>query len=330
MTVDRRTFMMACAASFGALHSQRARARTADSWPDHTVKFIVPFPAGVAIDALLRTISIRLSAVWKQPVIVENKPGAGANIGIDYVARAPADGYTILPTASNFSANPALYSKVHYDPLKDFDPVGGLIKTPAVVMVAGDSPIKSVAELAARAKAQPGSLKYGSGGNGTLSHFAAEMFKAAAGVDMLHVPYKGGPEMMTALLSKTTDVSFPVVASLIPQFKAGRFRALAVTSQQRLPQLPDVPTLKEALPTGGFVLESENGLVVPAGTPPAIVQRMNQDIMRIMRDPAIANPLIEQGYVIVAGSPQALAATLRNDVARYTELIRRIGLLISQ
>jgi tripartite-type tricarboxylate transporter receptor subunit TctC len=242
------------------------------------------------------------------------------------VARAPADGYTILPTASNFSANPALYSKVHYDPLKDFDPVGGLIKTPAVVMVAGDSPIKSVAELAARAKAQPGSLKYGSGGNGTLSHFAAEMFKAAAGVDMLHVPYKGGPEMMTALLSKTTDVSFPVVASLIPQFKAGRFRALAVTSQQRLPQLPDVPTLKEALPTGGFVLESENGLVVPAGTPPAIVQRMNQDIMRIMRDPAIANPLIEQGYVIVAGSPQAFAATLRNDVARYTELIRRIGL----
>lgn len=326
MTVERRIFLLASAACLGSLPMQRAFAQGADAWPDRTVKFIVPFPPGVAIDTLLRTISIRLTEVWKQPVIVENKPGAGANIGIEHVARAPADGYMILPTASNFSANPALYSKVRYDPLKDFEPVGGLIKTPAVAMVAAESPIRSVADLAARAKAKPGAIKYGSGGNGTLAHFTAEMFKAAAGVDMLHVPYKGGPEMMTSLLSATTDVAFPVVASMIPQFKAGKFRPLAVTSEQRMPQLPDVPTLKEALPGIGFVMESENGLVVPAGTPSAIVQRMNQDIMRIMRDPAIANPLIEQGYTIVAGTPQALAASLRNDVARYADLIRRIDL----
>jgi tripartite-type tricarboxylate transporter receptor subunit TctC len=326
MTVNRRSFMLASAASLGALQIQRAHAQGPNTWPDRMVRFIVPFPAGVAIDTLLRTVSIRLTDIWKQPVIVENKPGAGANIGIDYVAHAPADGYTILPTNSNFSANPALYSKVRYDPLKDFKPVGGLIKTPSVAMVLGNSPITSVADLVARAKAKPGSIKYASGGNGTLSHFTAEMFKAATGVDMLHVPYKGGPEIMTSLLSGTTDVAFPVVASMIPQFKAGKFRPLAITSEERMPQLPDVPTLKEALPGTGFVLESENGLVVPAGTPQAIVQRMNQDIMRIMRDPAIANPLIEQGYVIVAGSPQAFAATLRNDVARYTELIRRIGL----
>ncbi|MEO8859202.1 MAG: tripartite tricarboxylate transporter substrate binding protein [Burkholderiaceae bacterium] len=326
MTVDRRSFMLASAASIGALQIQRAHAQGTNSWPDHTVRFIVPFPPGVAIDTLLRTISIRLTDIWKQPVIVENKPGAGANIGIDYVAHAPADGYTVLPTNSNFSANPALYSKVRYDPIKDFEPVGGLIKTPAVAMVPGNSPITSVADLVARAKAKPGSIKYASGGNGTLSHFTAEMFKAATGVDMLHVPYKGGPEMMTSLLSGTTDVAFPVVASMIPQFKAGKFRPLAITSEQRMPQLPDVPTLKEALPAGGFVLESENGLVVPAGTPQAIVQRMNQDIMRIMRDPAIANPLIEQGYEIVAGTPQALGANLRSDVNRYAELVKRIGL----
>lgn len=326
MTVNRRRFVLASAASLSALPLQHALAQAAEAWPERTVKFIVPFPPGVAIDTLLRTISMRLTETWKQPVIVENKPGAGANIGIEFAARAPADGYTILPTASNFSANPALYSKVRYDPLKDFDPVGGLIKTPAVAMVAANSPIKSIADLAARAKASPGAIKYGSGGNGTLSHFTAEAFKAAVGVDMLHVPYKGGPEMMNSLLSDTTDIAFPVVAGMIPQFKAGKFRPLAVTSEQRMPQLPDVPTLKEALPGIGFVLESENGLVVPAGTPPAIVSRMNQDIMRILRDPAIANPLIEQGYAIVAGTPQALGATLRNDVARYAELIRRIGL----
>ena len=326
MTIDRRIFLLASAASLGTLPMQRAFAQGAGLWPERAVKFVVPFPAGVAIDTLLRTVSTRLAEVWKQPVIVENKPGAGANIGIDYVARASADGYIILSTASNFSANPALYSKVGYAPLKDFEPVGGLIKTPAVAMVDAKSPIMSIADLVARAKAKPGAMQYASGGNGTLAHFSAEMFKAAAGVDMLHVPYKGGPEMMTSLLSGTTDVAFPVLASMIPQFKAGRFRPLAVTSEYRMPQLPDVPTLREAMPGVGFVLESENGLVVPAGTPPAVVQRLNQDIMRIMRDPAIANPLIDQGYTIIAGTPQALAVTLRDDVTRYAELIRRHGL----
>ena len=326
MTVNRRRLILASAAGLSTLPLQHALAQAADAWPERTVKFIVPFPPGVAIDTLLRTISIRLTEAWKQPVIVENKPGAGANIGIELAARAPADGYTILPTASNFSANPALYSKVRYDPLKDFDPVGGLIKTPGVAMVAANSPIKSIADLVARAKANPGAIKYSSGGNGTLSHFIAETFKSTVGVDMLHVPYKGGPEMMNSLLSDTTDIAFPVVAGMIPHFKAGKFRPLAITSEQRMPQLPDVPTLKETLPGLGFVLESENGLVVPAGTPSAIVNRMNQDIMRIMRDPAIANPLIDQGYAIVTGTPQALGATLRNDVARYAELIRRVGL----
>jgi tripartite-type tricarboxylate transporter receptor subunit TctC len=328
MSLDRRSWLQQSAGLLAAAGLvPHALAQTA-TWPVRPLRFVVPFPAGVPIDVLLRAIGPRLTDVFKQPVIVENKPGAGANIGIDFVARSPADGYTLLSTASNFAANPSLYAKVNYDPLKDFAPVLGLIKTPAVLMVAGDSPFQSVADLVARAKADPAAIKYASGGNGTLAHFAAEMFKTGGDFQALHVPYKGGPEMMTSLLSKSTDFAMPVVASTLGQIQAGRFRALAVTSAKRMAQLPNVPTMHEALGRGGFDLESENGLVVPAGTPPEVVQRLHQEIAKIMRDPAIADPLVTQGYEIVANTPAEFGATVRSDVQKYAVLIQRLGLKI--
>ncbi len=329
MSLDRRSLLAASAGAWlGASLPTTAMAQASGPYPNRTVRFVVPFPAGIPIDVLLRAIGPRLTEVFKQPFIVENKPGAGANIGIDFVVRAPADGYTILSTASNFAANPSLYAKVNYDPLKDFMPVVGLIKTPAVLMVAGDSPIQSVAELVARAKANPDALKYASGGNGTLAHFAAEMLKVGADIQALHVPYKGGPEMMTSLLSKITDFAMPVVASTLSQIQAGKFRALAITAPRRMALLPNVPTLREAMPRGGFDLESENGLVVPAGTPADVVARLHQEIAKIMRDPVIADPLVAAGYEIVANTPAEFGATVRSDVAKYSAIIQRIGLKI--
>lgn len=326
MSLDRRSLLKAGSAWLGYGFASPVLAQSGATYPNHMVKLVVPFPPGIAIDVLLRAIAPRLSEVFKQPVIVENKPGAGANIGIDFVARSAPDGHTILGTASNFVANPSLYAKVNYDPLKDFVPVTGLIKTPAVLIVAGDSPIESVADLIARAKARPDSLQYASGGNGTLAHFAAEMFKAAAGVQLLHVPYKGVPEILTSLLSKTTDLAFPVAAATLGQIKSGKFRALAVTAPKRMAQLPTVPTLLEAMKTGGFELESENGLVVPTGTPHEIVLRLHQEIAKIMRDPVIADPLVAAGYEIVASAPAAFGANLRSDIAKYATIIKQVGL----
>ena len=328
MSLDRRAWLRYTGSLLATGGLVPAALAQSAPWPARPLRMVVPFPPGVPIDILLRAIGPRLTETFKQPVLVENKPGAGANIGIDYVARSPADGYTILSTASNFAANPSLYAKVNYDPLKDFTPVLGLIKTPAVLMVAGDSPIMTVADLIARAKADPTAIKYASGGSGTLAHFAAEMLKTGGEFQALHVPYKSGPEMMTSLLSKSTDFAMPVAASTLSQIQAGRFRALAVTSVKRMAQLPNVPTMHEALGRGGFDLESENGLVVPAGTPADIVRRLHQEIVRIMRDPAIADPLIAQGYEIVANTSAEFGATVRSDVQKYAALIQRLGLKV--
>ena len=328
MSLDRRSWLQRAAGLLAAAGLVPTALARSAAWPARALRFVVPFPAGVPIDVLLRAIGPRLTDVLRQPVLIENKPGAGANIGISFVARSPADGYTLLSTASNFAANPSLYAKVNYDPLKDFVPVLGLIKTPAVLMVAADSPIQSVADLVARAKADPAAIKYASGGNGTLAHFAAEMLKTGGEFQALHIPYKGVPEMMTSLLSKSTDFAMPVVASTLGQIQAGRFRALAITSSKRMAQLPSVVTMHEALGRGGFDLESENGLVVPAGTPPEVVQRLHQEIAKIMRDPAIAAPLVTQGYEIVANTPAEFGATIRSDVQKYAALIQRLGLKI--
>ena len=323
--------MTRVAAQFGAilamaaaLHPVEGSAQDAGAFPNKPIQVIVPFPAGVGVDVVIRTLAPKVGADLGQPLVVENRPGAGGNIGHDAAVRAPKDGYTLLGTASNFVANSSLYRKVNYDPLKDFTPVTGLIRTPSVLVVPAESPIKSVAELIAYAKANPGKISYASGGNGSLAHFSAELFKTHAGIDMLHVPYKGAPDIMTSLLSKQTDLSFPVLVSVLPQLRAGTLRPLAITGTRRSPLLPDVPTMHEVLKPG-YDLESENGIVAPAGVPPAVIAKLNAAIVKALRDPAISGPLTASGFEIVGSTPEEMGVRLRNDVAKFAEIVRISG-----
>jgi len=299
-------------------------ADEAASYPSKPIQVIVPFPAGVGVDVVIRTIGQRIVGELGQPFVIDNRVGAGGNIGHDLAARAPKDGYTLLGTASNFVANPKLYSKVTYDPIRDFTPIAGLIRTPSVLVVPAASPIRTIAELIAHAKANPGKVTYASGGSGSMSHFSAELFKSSAGLDILHIPYKGSPEIMTSLMSGQTDLSFPVLVSVLPQLKAGTLRALAITGTRRSPQLPDVPTMHEVLQPG-FDIESENGIVAPAGVPPAIIAKLNAAIVKIMRDPAVAGPLEANGFEVVASTPAEFGARLKADVAKFAEIVRRSG-----
>ena len=300
-------------------------AQTASTYPNRPIRVVVPFPPGVPVDVIMRLVGNRLSQSLGQPVVIENKPGAGANIGTEFAARAPNDGYTLLATASNFVANPSLYSKVNYDPVKDFTPVTGLIRTPSVLMVTADSPIRSVQDIIGQARAKPGGLSYASGGNGSLAHFSGELFKAGAGIDMLHTPYKGAPAILKSLLSKQTDLAFPVLVTALPQIRAGRFRAIALTAQKRMTQLPEAPTMHEVMTTGGFDLESENGLVAPAGVAADILVKLNAEIVRILRDPAVADPLIASGYEVVGSTPAEFAARLVKDLAKYADIVKKSG-----
>ena len=324
MHAHRRTWIAATLGGL-AVAALPAGTRAQAAYPNKPVRVIIPFPPGVPLDVIMRVVAQRLGGALGQPVVIENKPGAGANIGTELVARAAPDGYTLLGTASNFVANPSLYSRVNYDPQKDFTPVTGLIRTPSVLMVVADSPILSVDDLIARARAKPGALSFASGGNGSLAHFSGELFKAGAGIDALHTPYKGAPDILAALLSKQNDYAFPVFATALAQIKAGKFRALAVTSLQRMPQLPEAPTMLETMRTGGFDLESENGLVAPAGTPPAIVARLNAEIGQILRDPAVATPMIAAGYAMAGSTPAEFGAHLARDLAKYADIVRKSG-----
>ncbi len=321
----RRGLAALAAASLAALAlTGTATAEDAASYPARPIQVIVPFPAGVGVDVVIRIIGQRIVGELGQPFVIDNRVGAGGNIGHDLAARAARDGYTLLGTASNFVANPKLSSKVTYDPIRDFTPVAGLIRTPSVLVVPADSPIRSIAELIAYAKANPGKVTYASGGSGSMSHFGAELFKTSAGLDILHIPYKGSPEIMTSLMSRQTDLSFPVLVSVLPQLKAGTLRALAITGTRRSPQLPDVPTMYEVLKPG-FDIESENGIVAPAGVPPAIVAKLNAAIVKIMRDPAVAGPLEANGFEVVASSPAEFGARLRADVAKFDDIVKRSG-----
>jgi tripartite-type tricarboxylate transporter receptor subunit TctC len=323
-----RTIALAAWLVFGvgtvSFHAKTSHAQDAAAYPSKPIQVVVPFPAGVGVDVVIRIIGPRLTASLGQPVVVDNKPGAGGNIGHDFVARAPKDGYTLLGTASNFVANPSLYRKVNYDPLKDFMPITGLIRTPSVLVVPAESPIKSVQELIALAKANPGKVSYASGGNGSLAHFSAELFKTLAGIDMLHVPYKGSPDIMTSLLSKQTDLSFPVLVSVLPQLKSGTLRALAITGTKRAPLLPDVPTMYEVM-NPGFDIESENGIVAPVGVPPAVIAKLNAEIVKILRDSAVSGPLVANGFEVVASTPAEFGARLKSDVAKFDDIVKKSG-----
>jgi len=319
----RRKFLaLGSVLAWGAV-SRTTHAQDASRYPTRPIRVIVPYPAGTPLDVLMRVLGQRLSLRLGQPLIIENKAGASSNIGTEFVARAPADGYTLLAYGINFTANPSLFKSVPYDAQKDFAPVAGLIRTPSVLIVRADSPFKSVADIVAKAREKPGALTYSTGGNGSMAHLCGELFKAGFGIDVLHTPYKGSPEVFNSLLAGDTDYSLPVFNSALTQIKAGTFRGLAVTSAKRMPQLPSAPTMHEVMPAGGFDLEAENGIVAPAGTPPDVIARLSAEVLAILREPEVAERLVADGFEIAAGSPSELGTRIAKDLAKYQDVVRK-------
>ena len=296
----------------------------AQSFPNKAVRVIVPFPAGGSTDIVGRTIAQKLSEMWGQPVVVENRPGGGTTIGTDAVAKAPADGYTLLVTPAPFTINPSLLAKLPYDALTDFAPITLINTTPLVLVVNPGVPAKSVKELIALAKARPGKLNFGSSGSGGSNHLAGELFNAMAGVKMVHIPYKGNAPALIDLAGGHVDLIFNGLTSALPLIKSGKLRALAVTSMQRSAALPDAPTLDEVA-LKGFVAVAWNGLGAPANTPRDVIAKINADVLRIVSSPELKERLKAEGSDPVGSTPGQYAAFLRAEVAKWAKVIKFAG-----
>ena len=297
-------------------------ARAADAWPNRPVKIVVPYTPGTGIDILARTLGQKLGDAWKQAVVVENKPGASGAIGSEAVAKAAPDGYTLLMQAATIAMDPNLHPKSSYDPVKDYAPVlpvalgyMGLVVNPAVNAT-------TVAELVALAKSKPGALTYASPGPGTPHHLAMELFKARMGINVLHVPYKGTGGAVQDLLGGQVNMMFLPVHVALPQVEAGKLRLLAAGGTRRAAATPNVPSLAEASGIADIDVDIWYGLYAPAGTPPAIVARLNADVNALLKSPEVVDVLAKQGLTPTGGSPSDLATLTATDLARWGRVIR--------
>ncbi|MCU0897672.1 MAG: tripartite tricarboxylate transporter substrate binding protein [Burkholderiales bacterium] len=310
-------------AGAGVAHAQGAAAA---AYPGKPIRFVVPFPPGGPLDIMARAIGQKLTESWGQPVVVDNRPGAGGSLGAELVAKAPGDGYTLLMGAvSTHAINPHLYARIGYDPFRDFVPVALVAEVPNVLVVNPSVPATSVQELVALAKAKPGYLNFGSGSTGSTGHLAGELFKSLAGVDMVHIPYKGGAPAMQDLLGGQVQLMFDNLANSLPQVKAGKLRALAVTTSTRSPAVPDLPTINEA-GVKGFDLSTWFGVFVPAGTPPEIVAKLNAGIVAALESKELADRLAAMGTSPPKNNtPAAFAAFVRAENAKYAKVVKESG-----
>lgn len=292
----------------------------AQAYPTKPVRIIVPFPPGGALDFVARIAGNKLSATLGQPVVMDNRAGAGGNIGIEAAARAPADGYTLLTAASFLTINPSLYSKVNYDPIKDFEPISLLSSYMLFLVVHPSLPVRSVKQLIALAKARPGELDYASTGVGTTTHIAAELFLHMADIRITHIPFKGSGPAIPATISGQVPIQINSPA-VVPHIQAGRLSLLGVTGSKRSATFPNAPTISEAaLP--GYEATAWNALFAPAGTPPAIVQRINADTIKGMNQPDAVELLRQQGLDPAAGTPDELGKLVRAEVPRWAKVIK--------
>ena len=324
----KRTFIQQtlALAALAAVGSPAWAQDDASNWPSKPVKWVVPFPPGGAMDAIARTLGEVASRKLGQPFIVENKAGAGGNIGADYVAKQPADGYTLMITSIGMATNGALYNKLSYNPIKDFAPVSLLAVVPNVLVVSPhQKDIKSAKDLVAKAQQNPGKLTYASAGNGTSIHLAGANFTALTGVKMLHIPYRGSGPAITDLLGGQVDVMFDSITSARPHIQAGKLKALGVTTKTRSTSLPDVPTLAEAGITG-YEVSPWFAAFMPAGTPPAIVEKLGKTLNEAMTDPEVKKRLDFIGAEPIGSTPQALGQHLKTETERWTALIKSAGI----
>ena len=297
----------------------------AQSYPSKPVKIVVPFPAGGATDVVARLLAQKLSEAWGQSVIIENRVGAGGNIGADAVAKSPADGYTLLMTSGSIvTANPHMYKSLTYDAAKDLVAITNVATGPQVIAVGTGVPAKDLREFIAYAKANPKKVNLGSAGVGTQTHLAGENFAHSAGIDLTHVPYKGESLALTDLMGGQIQVVTPNLGAAISLIQQGKVRALAVTSSQRSPQLPDVPAAAEVIP--GFENAGWFGLMAPAGTPREVTDRVQRDSARILLSDEFRGKLAQQGMMPVANTPSEFAAAIRDESARWARVIKERGL----
>jgi tripartite-type tricarboxylate transporter receptor subunit TctC len=299
----------------------------AQTWPDKPIRLIVSAGPGSSLDALARTIADKLKERVGQPVIVENKPAAGGTVAMTEVARAASDGYTMGLGFNGPLAFGPLLQKLPYDVSKDLAPVIVTSSQPNVLAVNAQLPVKTLKELVAYAKANPGKLAYASVGNGSSSHLAMEFLKSVAGFDALHVPFNGSPPAVTATIQNETQMMFAVMQPLQPQIQAGKLRAIAVTTAKRFRLLPDLPAIAES-GYPGFEALAWNGIVMPAATPKPIVARLNADIDAILKEPEVLQKMHALGFDLIGGPPDALAKLIRDETAQWTPVIRKLGLRV--
>jgi tripartite-type tricarboxylate transporter receptor subunit TctC len=295
----------------------------AQDFPNRPVRLVVPFAAGGSSDTVSRLIAQKMTASLGQPVVVENRPGAGGNLGADSVAKSKPDGYTLLFAAGSFAINTALYSKLPYDPVKDFEPVS-LICTVTGILVAHPSvPAKNVEELIALVRSQPGRVNFASAGSGTVPHLAGELFKMKGKVDITHVPYKGSGPALTDLIGGQVQIMFANMPGTMQHVRTGRLRVLAVATEKRSPLLPDVPAIAESIP--GFKASTWFGVFAPAGTPAPIVARLNDEFTKALATPEVLEHMKLEGADPMGGPPERLREFLRSEIEMWTPVVRASG-----
>ncbi|MDM0114141.1 tripartite tricarboxylate transporter substrate binding protein [Variovorax sp. J22R133] len=301
-----------------------AAAQAATDYPTKTITFVVPYAAGGSSDIRSRQIAQKLSIYFGKPVIVDNRPGAGGNIGTDYIAKAAPDGHVIgLGNFAPLAVNKALFAKLPFDPATDLVPVAMIERGPLVMSVSLNSPMKTAQDVVARAKAKPGTMTFASGGLGGSHHLAGEAFEQSAKVDMVHVAYKGGAPATNDLIAGNVDIMFEWIYAVMPYLKgdSAKLRPLAITSDKRSPLLPDVPTFNE-IGIQGMEMSNWFGVVAPKGTPPAVVAKLNQAINKAIREPDVAEKITSQGNEVAGGTPEAFATFIRSESDRWSKLVK--------
>jgi tripartite-type tricarboxylate transporter receptor subunit TctC len=326
-----RRFILTCAGGIVAAattaQAQTPAAGAAPNYPVKSIRYIVPFPPGGTTDILGRLIGQKLNEAWGQPVIIDNRSGAGGSVGAEVAAKAPADGYTLLGgTISSHSINSSLYSKLAYHPLRDFAPVTRIATVPNVLVVHPSLPVKTVKEFTALAKARPGQLRFASSGSGTSQHLSGELFNLLTGVKMIHIPYKGGAFAVTDLIGGQIELSFENAPNCVPHVQSGKLRALGVTTLTRAQALPNVPPVNDSVP--GFEVGSWQGLFVPAGVPPAIVNRLNSEVRRILALDDVRNRIVGLGAEVATTTPEQFVEFIKAEMAKWEKVVKAAGVRV--
>jgi tripartite-type tricarboxylate transporter receptor subunit TctC len=300
-------------------------AAVAQTWPAKPIRIVVPFPPGGGTDIIARESSQRVAAATGWTFVIDNKPGAGGNLGVDAAVKSPADGYTlVLGQTSNIAINPTLYAKIPYDSQKDLVPIVLVANAPLVMVTGTGTPYKTLVDAVNAAKAKPGAINFASPGNGTVAHLTSELFQKAAGVKTQHVPYKGAAQALTDVISGTVDLYMSSVPTLIGQIKQGKLRPLAVTSAKRVDDLPEVPTINES-GYKGFDAVTWFGLLAPAGTPKEVVAKLNAEFNKALQSPELRKKLGDEGADPAGGTPEQFAALIRDEIPRWSKVVKESG-----